>query len=159
MPTACRTCGRSALQETLVRNDGQCMVCVRKARDEDLSKAVVRDRMPGAISLFSTPFLLRANKSTSYRLSVLTLSQSLAEALDELELTSTSLTGRIAENNEHFYIVDLDLNPSGKAFAKIAFGSWLAKTDRWKPESKTVPKLKESLIAEYRKLESVHGAA
>jgi hypothetical protein len=135
------------------------MVCVRKAKDEELATAVVRGRTPGSISLFSTPFFLRANKSTGYRLSVLTLSQSLAEALDELQLTTTRLTDRFAENNEHFHIVDLDLNPSGKAFAKIAFRTWLAKTDRWKQESKTVPKLKESLIAEYRKFEVARGAA
>ena len=157
MPTTCRTCGRRALQETLIGNDGQCMVCVRKAKDEELEKAVIRSRIPGAISLFSIPFFLLTNKSTSYRLSVLTFSQSLADVLDELELTSTSLTGRFAENNEHFYIVDLDLNPSGKAFAKIAFRSWFAKTDRWKPESKTLLKLKKSLISEYRKFESAHG--
>ncbi len=159
MSTTCRTCGRSALPETLARNVGECMVCVRKAKDEELAKAVVRDRTPGSMCLFSTPFLLRANKSTGYRLSVLTLSQSLAEALDELQLTTTRLTDRFAENNEHFHIADLDLNPSGKAFAKIAFRTWLAKTERWKQESKTVPKLKESLIAEYRKFEVARGAA
>lgn len=159
LPTTCRTCGRNALPETLARNSGECMVCVRKARDDELAEAVRQERAVGSISLFSTPFFLRANKSTSYRDAVLVLSRSLAEGLEELGLTRTCLPDRFSVNNEHFYITDSDLNESGNAFAKIAFRSWLAKTDRWKPESRTVVKLKASLVAEYEKFQAARVAA
>lgn len=158
MSTTCRTCGRSALSETLAKNGGECMVCVRKAKDDELVEAMNRARIRGGLCLFSMPFVLRANKSTGYRDSVLTLAQSLAEALDELKLTNVRLSDRFNGNKEHFHIFDLDLNESGRVFAKIAFRSWLAKTDRWKPESRTLPKLKESLVAEYRSFELARGA-
>jgi hypothetical protein len=133
------------------------MACVRKAKDADLANAVKREHKPGGITLLSTPYLLRANKSTDYRELVLRLSLSMAEALDALRLTKVSLTKRFAVNEEQFHITDLDLNDSGREFAKVAFRSWLAKTDRWKPESKTVEKLKASLIAEHEKFKEAHG--
>jgi hypothetical protein len=132
------------------------MACVRKAKDAELANAVKREHTPGGITLFSTPYLLRASKSTIHRQLALRLSLSMAEALDALRLTNVSLTERFAVNQEQFHIADIDLNDSGRAFAKVAFRSWLAKTDRWKPESRTVEMLKASLIAEHEKFNKAH---
>ncbi len=114
---------------------------------------------PSNISLFSTPSLLRANKSIGHRQSVLTLAQALAETLDELNLSTVSLTERFAVDKDRFYITDSDLNQAGKPFARIAFRSWIAKTDRWKSDSKTVQNFRASLAAEYKSFDHARGAA
>lgn len=114
---------------------------------------------PSSISLFSTPLLLRASKRTSHREHVLNLAQCLAEALDELNLTNVSLNERFARDSENFHITDSDLNQDGLAFARTAFRRWIAKTDRWEPDTRTLQKVKESLTSEHKNFRYARGAA
>lgn len=114
---------------------------------------------PSSISLFSTPLLLRASKRTTHREHVLNLAHCLAETLDELELTNVGLSERFARDSENFHIADSDLNQDGLAFAKTAFRSWIAKTDRWEQGTRTPQRLKESLTSEHKKFRHARGAA
>ncbi|MBF5006706.1 hypothetical protein [Diaphorobacter caeni] len=131
-------------------NDGSCMSCVRVAADKALSE--LNDalwKQFGALHV-SNPLALPRNKSTVYRQSVLTFSLGVAEAFDELKLARVNLLERYRQSPEHFYIAAIDLTETGNQFVQAHFNTWLAKTDRWKPESRTVKKFKESLAKELK---------
>jgi hypothetical protein len=152
---ACNVCGSLALGSTLLANEGKCMACTRATSDRALSQLHNDLSLMHGACYISNPFALPRNKNTSYRESVLTFSRGIAEAFDEMKLTNTSLVDRHKANPEHFYIAERDLTPSGNAFARKCFHQWLTKTDRWKPESRTVERLKESLAVEFQTFQRV----
>lgn len=151
---ACNTCGRLALESTLLANHGTCMACTRAAADQALSQ--LHDALSQKFGdlCISNPLALPRNKNTSYREGVLTFSLGIAQAFDELKLTNVSLLDRYQANPEHFYLAASDLTETGCAFARKTFVNWLAKTDRWKPASRTIEKLKQSLTKEFKAFQS-----
>ncbi|WP_156909416.1 hypothetical protein [Ottowia thiooxydans] len=134
-------------------NSGLCMSCVRAAADKALSELNDALWKKFGVLYVSNPLALSRNKNTSYRQSVLTFSLGVAQAFDELGLATVSLLERYRQSPEHFYIAPTDLTETGNQFVGACFNKWLAKTDRWKPESRTAQKLKESLAKELRRCE------
>ncbi|MFI8615302.1 hypothetical protein ACIGHN_07315 [Acidovorax sp. NPDC077693] len=154
----CSACGRLALEETLKAAQGVCMSCVREATDKTLTE--LHDalcRKFGDLYL-SNPLLLPRNKNTAYRDRALCISLGVAQALDEMSLATVSLVTRYREKPEHFYLSDMDLKESGQMFMRANFRQWLAKTDRWKPESRTTDRFKKSLSEDFKAFQKTLSA-
>lgn len=147
---ACNTCGQLALESTLLANEGMCMACTRAAADQSLSQLHDDLSIKFGVCYISNPLMLPRNKNTSYRESVMTSSRGIAEAFDEMKLTNSCLVERYNLNPEHFYVAAADLTETGSTFARKSFNKWLARTDRWKPESRTIERYKESLVKEFQ---------
>jgi len=151
---ACNICGCLALESTLNSNHGACMACARAAVDKSLDQ--LNDTLTKTLGTLyvSNPLLLPRNKNTQYKEMVLTYSLGVAEAFDELQISNVNLVNRYHANPEHFYIAAGDLTDTGATFAQTAFQKWQAKADRWKPDSKTVAKFRQSLAKEFAVFQS-----
>ena len=151
---ACNICGCLALESTLNSNHGTCMACVRAAARKSLDQLNTTLTKTLGVLYVSNPLLLPRNKNTQYKERVLAYSLGVAEAFDSLHISSVNLVHRYHANPEHFYIAASDLTDMGAVFAETAFRLWQAKADRWKPSSKTVDKIRQSLAKEFAAFQS-----
>jgi hypothetical protein len=154
---SCNICGRLALEGTLLANQGMCMACVRSERDKSLSQLDDALRQQLGILYVSNPLMLPRNKNTAYREIVLTFSLGVAQAFDEMQLTNISLVERYEVNPEHFYMAAPDLTETGELFARQVFDKWRTKTSRWKPESRSIDRLKQSLSMEFKTFQGLRN--
>lgn len=155
---SCKDCGSLALESTLSLYKGRCMACVRAAQNSALEQLHDQLAKNHGDLFISNPLALPRNKNAEYRAHVLSFSLGVAKAFDELKVAKVCVQQRFDVNPEHFYIAANDLSELGLAFAQTSFMKWIAKTDRWKPASRTADGYKQGLENAFRDFENEKSA-
>jgi hypothetical protein len=130
---ACKNCGRLALQETTIENDGLCMICVKENERKELRPL---SKIDGINTLYNIPLCYLSSKNEDYRERVLIVGQAIAEFFTEFSLSTINLKDRFIQKPDYFHLSLLDLNEEGRLFAKTDFQKWLINIDRWKGTDK-----------------------
>ncbi len=101
----CSNCGVDVLKTTFESTGGYCMPCSRAA-----FKKRIESKKPEGRFLFSAPHLILYSKNKGWQKSIKVSAEIIAKVFDEMGLSIDSLTKRLREDPEGFFVKPEDIN-------------------------------------------------